>query len=249
MCIRYRSLAVSAALLFIAGCGSNTTPAADAPADGKPVTVPKAEMTVKGPVGVWFMVRYVNHSLEKAAWYFSADGVAYENPDEGLTPEALAAHKGRKGKFTWTGKAMEVDFGKEKVKAEVEQDKTGFMWDMGSFTPAAPYTDAKLAAGKYEGGESLSHGGNAVAVAREIELKADGTYEYSAISALKADTKQSTGRASAGGSESGTWTLDGFIMTMTAGGKTTRKIAFPYDDGESKRLYLGGTMYKLMKKK
>jgi hypothetical protein len=208
-------------------------------------------MTAKGPVGLWFMTRYINGSLEKAAWYFSPDGVAYENPDEGLSPQSLAAHKGRKGKFTWTGKKMTVAWSDgTKTDSEVESDNTGFMWDMGGFVPVEPFADAKLAAGNYEGGESLSHGGNAVMVGRTIDLKADGTYEYEAAASVKGSTDQTTLKGGAtGGGTTGTWSLNGFIMTLKGSdGKTLNRIAFPFDGGDKiKRMYLGGTMYKEMK--
>ena len=57
--------------------------------------IPKAGMTAKGPVGLWFMTRYMPslHTLEKSAWYFSPDGVAYEHVVHGLSVEDLAAFR------------------------------------------------------------------------------------------------------------------------------------------------------------
>jgi len=204
----------------------------------------KTEFSTKGPVGLFFMVRYYSatRTLEKAAWYFSPQGEAYENLQDGFSNADLAAHKGRKGTFKVADKTLEVIWpdGK-KTTADYEPDATGFGWDMGSFTPVKPFGDAKLIAGSYEGGESLSRGGSSVAVSKSLELRPDGTYSLEGVSTLKAGELGAGAQSSA----NGTWKAEGYALTLTGSdGKTIRKLAFPYDDAKTRRIYFGGTMYK-----
>ena len=51
--------------------------------------------------GLFYMQRYdmVSRHLEKAVWYFSADGRVYVNPEIGFSASELAAHKGLSGTY------------------------------------------------------------------------------------------------------------------------------------------------------
>ena len=204
----------------------------------------KSEMTKKGPVGLWFMVRYdgMSHSLEKACWYFSPEAVAYENPKEGLSAADLAAHKGHKGTFTWSPTNMSIawsDGKKSEGLVELDKDKIHFMWDMGAFNPVAPFADAKLVVGGWEGGQLLFHD-SLVDVVRAIVFTSDGKYVYGTLAELSGPNGSVVGEDK----ESGTWKLDGYTMTLDGkGGKTKRQIAFPFDDDPKKYMYLGGTLY------
>ena len=46
-------------------------------------------------------------------------------------------------------------------------------WLRDFFGPAAPISDPKFVVGKFEGGESLIHGGNAVMTSNSFEFRAD----------------------------------------------------------------------------
>jgi hypothetical protein len=218
-------------------------------------TPEKAALTTKGPVGLYFMVRYLSFSrtLEKAAWYFSSAGDAYENLQTGFSREDLAAHPGRKGKFQSNGQMMSIRWADGTVtQSEIERDtqvKDTFMWDLGAFAPATPFTDSKSAAGIYEGGESISGGGNKAATAQKLELKADGTFTWSGIGLVQGATEKTTLESGATGATSGKWKLSSYSISLTTSdGKILRRIAFPYDDTDTAikpdYIFFGGLMLK-----
>lgn len=204
------------------------------------------------PVGLYFMTRYwsYTHTLEKAAWYFAPDGAVYENLDHGFSSADLAAHAGRKGRAHFDGGKLSVTWvNGQKAESNVERDGTGFAWDMGSFTPVQPITNAAAVAGVYEGGESLSHGGNQVAVSKRLELHADGTFSWEGISFVSGDTAATKLYAGANGGTAGSWQADAYSIALTdADGRVFRAIAFPYSVGEtagpSDHLFFAGIMYK-----
>ena len=217
-------------------------------------TTEQGRVTASGPVGLFFMTRYwsFTRTLEKAAWYFTPDGHVYQNLKSGLTSADLAAHKGPKGTFKFSGTQLEITWSDGKTsKSNIERDKgsDGFMWDMGIFNPAPPLSDPKLVVGTYEGGESLSHGGNAVATSNTFEFRADGTYTRSGVASVKGTTSQSVVSAGSQGTSTGTWKAEAYSLTLTGSdGTVTRRIAFPYfEDDKSAlpaRLYFGGLLLK-----
>lgn len=213
----------------------------------------KGRVTSSGPVGVFFMTRdWSGGPLEKAAWYFAADGTVYQNLENGVTPADLAAHKGPKGTYKLTGDQLEIAWaGKPATKSRFEPDKggPGFAWDGGLFSPVGPITDLKIVAGKFEGGESLSHGGNSVMTSHTFVFRADGTYTREGVASVKGATSRSVLTGGATGGEAGTWKADGYTIILTGanGGAAGRKMAFPwsdYDKNPPNRLYLGGTLLK-----
>lgn len=216
----------------------------------------KGHVTASGPAGVFFMTRYWSGGmLEKAAWYFAADGSVYQNLESGVTPADLAAHKGPKGTFKLAGDQITITWADGKTtKGAFERDKAGpgFAWDGGLFSPVAPFTDPKVVVGKFEGGESLSHGGNSVMNSHGFEFRADGSYTRDDIASVKGATNRSVLSGSASGTKAGTWKAEGFtiILSEGAGGATERKMAFPWSDDDKfppNRLYLGGTLLKRQK--
>lgn len=220
-----------------------------------PITAPAAQPARAGltggkPVGLFFMTRYWSYTrtLEKAAWYFSPDGQVYEKLESGFSPEDLAAHKGRKGTARMEGNVMAVTWttgGTSRSEIEPDRGSAGFMWDMGMFSPVQSFAGPDSIVGTYEGGESLSHGGNAAAVAKTLTLRADGSFAMSGVSSLKGNTDTSRLYAGSQGATTGNWQLSGYSLTLAANdGAVTRRIAFPYNDGTSRRLFLGGMMFK-----
>lgn len=210
------------------------------------------------PEGLYFMTRYwiSTHSLEKAVWYFSADGKVYQNLEHGFSEADLAAHKGPKGTYKRSEKELEIAWSDGKTaKSEVEIDKADprcFMWDMGSFCPVSAFENAAAAAGTYEGGESLSGSGNSVIVSKTLKLGADGKFTWEGVSFVQGTTDQSTLSAGASGATTGNWTLDSYTITLTGSdGKTLRMIAFPYDDEKTPLkpdwMFFGGMMYRKQK--
>ncbi|MCW8132993.1 MAG: hypothetical protein KIS92_21780 [Planctomycetota bacterium] len=268
-----RRLAVLPALLSVCalGCSPGKPPAAPGPSSGGPATEAAPEPAKPGeaapveaadakahveggkPVGLFFMTRYANHQLEKAAWYFTPDGKVFQNLEQGLTAADLAAHQGRHGTFTADGKVLDVTWSDgSKLKSAMEPDEKNpnlFMWDMGIFSPAERFDEYYSPAGRYEGGESLSHGGNAAIVSKSLTLGADGTFTWEGVSFLQGTTETSRLAAGASGATTGTWKLDGFTIALSASdGKTLRMLAFPFDDKQTELkpdwMFFGGMVYK-----
>jgi hypothetical protein len=202
------------------------------------------------------MTRYwsMTGTLEKTVWYFSPDGRVYQNLLHGFSKEDLAAHEGPKGTRTLEGDQMSVTWdGGKAVTTRLEPDQgkgSGFMWDMGIFSPVSPFEEGRSYAGVWEGGESLSHGGNRVIASQTLTLRADGTYSMSGAATVSGTTERSTLEGgSVGPVSEGTWRAAGYSMTLSGSdGKTTRRIAFPYDDEETPvnpdRIFFGGRMFK-----
>jgi hypothetical protein len=242
-----RAVRVSALLSILLSCASMTLAAA--PSSAKPAP---AEFKNGVPVGLYFMTRYWSYTqtLEKAAWYFAPDGTVYVNPELGFSPKDLAAHTGRKGTASLIGKDLSITWTGEKPETSaVERDSTGFAWDMGSFIPVQPAQGAAAIAGAYEGGESLSHGGNQVAVTKRLELHPDGTFRWEGVSFVAGDSAATKLYAGATGASTGTWRSDAYSLTLTdAAGRAYRSIMFPYDDGTTPgtpdRLFFAGILYK-----
>lgn len=206
------------------------------------------------PVGLYFMTRYwiATGSLEKSVWYFTPDGEAYENLRTGFSKADLEAHEGRRGKVSMDGDAMVITWpdGKEtKSRLEVDKDGEGFAWDTGLFTPVEAFDDDGQLAGKWEGGESLSRGGNFIAASRSLDIRTDGSFDRSSIASVKGTTEHSEIGAGSQSAGTGQWKLDGYTLTLTeADGKVTKGICFPFDDEATPvkpdRFFFNGTMYK-----
>lgn len=215
-------------------------------------------VTAGRPEGLFFMTRYSSFSgsLEKAAWYFSSTGEVYRNLETGFSAEDLAAHAGPRGRFEVQDDVLAITWADGRTtKSDVERDGSspGFTWDMGIFSPVEPFADAAAAAGRYEGGESLSRGGSSVAMARSLELRSDGTYRTSGVGSVQAANEISDVGAGSQNAGAGAWSLDGYTITLTAadGGSVQRKIAFPYDLEDTPVtpdwMFLGGMLYKQAK--
>ena len=213
-----------------------TTPA---PASGPAQAPAAAKLTASGPVGLYYMTRYwiATRNLEKATWYFSPDGMAYENPTGDFSPASLAATASDQGKISLSGKNLTFTAtkGKETGKpftAEYDpQPEGGFYWNTGSFIPVQPLPSAKTIVGKWQGGFSVT----GAMVARSLDLRADGTFNMSGAASVGSRTDGNEVRAGASGQiSSGQWTVSGYFMTLTGtNGATRRSIAFPFGSEKS----------------
>lgn len=198
------------------------------------------------------MTRYSSFSgLEKAVWYFAPDGMAYENPIGGFTEKDLAAHPGRVGTAEVVGEELRVSWtgGSEKGKVEggsyePSEDGETFNWDLGIFTPVEGFAPKQGIEGKWQGGFSTGSGGNSGAVARTLELRADGTFSLSGSATLSATDSTTTATAGAVGAiDTGKWSLAPYTLTLGQ----RKAIAFPWDDEETPvnpdQFYFDGIMW------
>jgi hypothetical protein len=241
-------------LAFCSTMASSNSGLAVAQAPGKSESIPKAEITTKGPVGLYYMQKYwiATRHLEKSVWYFATDGQVYENPT-GLSREALAAHQGGKGILKFSGDVLEIVWKKgqpQKDKIERDEgDRAGFAWDTGMFAPAKPIKDAKSIAGIYEGGSSMSFGGGSTMVAKTLDLNANGTFKTSGIASVAAASDGTVAKVAGENTTTGTWSTTDFSLTLQdSSGKTASGIAFPlFEDQKTKtndRLFFQGFVYK-----
>ena len=203
------------------------------------------------PVGLYFMTRFWSGTgtLEKQVWYFTPDGTAYRDLDTGFSDADLAAHSDR-GTIEVDGDKMVITWADGKTsEGSFERDGRTFTWDMGIFNPVKPFEDGDVLVGAWEGGESLSSGGNYAAVSKSLTFSGDGTFRWSSVSFLRGTTERTE---VAGGSEdgtTGTWEADGYSLVLRdASGTEYRRIAFPYDDEKTPAnpdwFFFGGTMYR-----
>ncbi len=213
---------------------------------------PRAGFQDGMPVGLYFMTRFwgATGSLEKAAWYFAPDGNVYQNLRHGFSSEDLAAHAGRKGKARGGNGTLEVTWATGKTtSAKLSRDGTGFGWDAGLFAPVEAYRHAAEVVGTYEGGESLAGASERAAVAKRLELRADGTFIWNGVSFLTTASHATEISAGSTTGSQGRWELSGLSLILTAeSGKVFRGIVFPYDDAKTPakpdRMFFGGLMYK-----
>jgi hypothetical protein len=215
----------------------------------------RGHMSGGKPVGLYFMTRFLiyNGSLEKVVWYFAPDGRVFRDVRDGFAPEDLAAHTGAHGTYDVNGDALTIHWsdGKE-TSNKIEPDEKNpdfFAWDTGLFAPVNAFTDSSEVVGSWEGGESLSGGGNFAAVSKTLTLRADGTYSREGVSSFKSVSDQSEVSVGGTSANSGRWELSGYTLTLTQNdGKVIHGIAFPFDDESTAvkpdRFFFGGTMYK-----
>lgn len=205
------------------------------------------------PVGLFFMTRYwpATRSLEKSVWYFAPDGTVYQGLETGFSARDLAQHAGPKGKAVLEGERLEVQWpDKKKSGGKISREASSFSWNAGIFTVVKPFAADLPLAGVYEGGESISFSGNRAALAKTLELRADGTYRWSGVSFLNSASDITQVTAGSNGEDStGRWHAGSYsIVLVDAKGHAYRRIAFPYDDEKTPlnpdRIFIGGTMFK-----
>ncbi len=207
------------------------------------------------PVGLYIMTRYwiATRSLETASWYFSPEGMAYENPtgDFSATELAKSKNQGRislkDGKLVFSNSNGKSDAG----DYEPNPDQNAFYWDMGNFVPVKGFIKPGVIAGKWQGGLSSSFSGSTGSVAKTLTLNADGSYTLSSSASISSSSDGSTARAGSTGSNSGTWEAGQYFLTLTgADGSVSRSIAFPFvikgSEDQPDKIYYGGIMWSRM---
>ena len=210
--------------------------------------------------GLFYMQRYdmISRHLEKAVWYFGADGKVYVNPEIGFSGSELAAHKGLFGTYRIAGGQMNIAWSndsKSNNKLEIAEDS--FNFDTATFLPVKPFRNANQLVGSYEGGSSFTFSGNSTSIAKTLNLRADGTFSFSGIANFSkarnelnySDTNNKELIASGQGSSTGTWSLSGYSLTLSSpGAEDLRGIVFPLFHDEAKgppdRFLFRGIVYK-----
>ncbi|WP_151087823.1 hypothetical protein [Hymenobacter baengnokdamensis] len=228
---------------------------AAAPA-GAAIAAPLAGRVAGGkPLGLFFMTRYWigSHSLEKAAYYFTPAGQAYQNPTGFGAADLAALPAGLRGSYTVTGNTLTIRWADGHTSTSALQDvhSNAFNWDTGIFLGVQPFANTQQLTGTFEGGNSISTSSGSAAVSSDLTFRADGTYSGGSASSFSGkDTGgNTTYDAGASGAGAGRWSLNGWVLTLTnAQGQTRRGVAFPFemDDktGRVVRFYFDNVAYK-----
>lgn len=194
------------------------------------------------PDGLYLMTRYAFGGLSTEAYRFD-DGTVIRNP---IAPEEQRAED--VGTYTVDGSKMTIAMGgNPPTTSDVEPGDSGcFFWDAGNFCPVEGF-EVDTLDGRFTGGASV--GGGAVASAMTATFEPDGTYTLSSIGSVST----SAGAAGSSREESGTYSIDDTVLTLTPAGGTPRTLTtFPYDDGtqgvQPRRMFFGGGMLKRIEK-
>lgn len=194
------------------------------------------------PDGLYLMTRYAFGGLSTEAYRFD-DGTVVRNP---IAP--AEQRESDVGTYRIDGDSMVVTMGGNRpTTSKIEPADGGcFYWDAGNFCPVEEF-DVDTLDGTFTGGASV--GGGAVSSAMTVTFRPDGTYTLSSIGAVTT----SEGSAGSSGGESGTYEIDGTVLTLApAGGAPRTLTTFPYDDGtegeQPRRMFFGGGMLKRIEK-
>lgn len=226
-------------------------PSTDAPTADPNRPAPPGWQTGR-PVGLYWMSRYQPslRSLELAVWYFAPDGTVYRDLRYGFSADDLARPAGGRGSATREERTLRIQWQDGTTSsAHLEQDRTGFTWDMGIFSPISGFADPGELPGTYSGSVGSAGPDGSGVVPQRLTLNTDGTFLWEGV-AFQADGNMPAGRLEhSSGATSGRWMLDGHSLTLTASsGVAVRRFAFPDDDERTvvrpDRLFFDGGMLK-----
>lgn len=229
--------------------------AAPRPAAGPAPVQPVAGAVNGGrPVGLFFMTRYwiATHSLEKSTYYFAPNGQVYVDPKGFAAAELAALPASARGSYNVTGKTLAVRWASGQTSSsEVEPQANTFTWDMGIFLAGQPFKSPGQLTGSFEGGNSISTSSGSASAVSSLTFRPDGTYSGGGASSFGGRNEAGAKTYSAGStsSNSGRWSLSGWLLTLTdAQGRTTRGVAFPVErndkTGQVTRFYFDNVAYK-----
>ncbi len=203
------------------------------------------------PVGLYCMTRpwTTAHSMEKRVWYFAPDRTVYQSPEYGFDPQDLALHAGAKGICGLSGDTLTIAWSDgQKSQATIKRLSDGFVWDGGTFLPAAPLASQGVVAGVYEGGEALALKPNRAPLARTLELREDGTFYWRGVSFVaKPRLGGKLEAVSNGYDTAGRWRGNGYCLVLVdSEGRIYRRVAFRWKHpglSEAAGVVFAGTLY------
>lgn len=196
--------------------------------------------------GVFFMTKFwtTTNSLDTAVWYFSPEGIAYENPT-GFSAAELAASQSQ-WKIRVEGDSISYSGADGRVydSSFSISGKTTFNWDGGNYTAAKPFLRSTSLVGTYGGGASVT-GASSTST---LILRADESYQLTGSASAVNQTADSIASLSAtGGGETGTWHNGAYSLTLSPAGRTVkRSVAFIYEEGPGgapAKFYFDGLMW------
>mgnify|MGYP006269206509 CR=1 FL=1 len=160
-------------------------------------------------------------SLEEKTYFFDGKGNVYIDPVSSQDSDLSKAYQ--KGTYSLSGKVLQITLGASSpISSEYKSDNANlFTWNAGTFRTAQPVEWSKFA-GKFEGGFSSLGGGSFAANSRSYEFYNNGQLQGQSTGSISTDSAN----ASSASSQSGKWSADGYELTLEAGGKTTKGLAY-----------------------
>ncbi|HZO54207.1 MAG TPA: hypothetical protein VFB63_15955 [Bryobacteraceae bacterium] len=200
--------------------------------------------SAQGLDGLYLQMKFAFGNFQENHYFFLPDGrYLTEVPDGDLTAAGLdrACVKAptQCGRYALQGGNLVLTPSKGKPDTlSIEKLPNGDLRIGGLFAKRV----ASFPAGtKLDGTYSRIESAGRVSAARTYTFRPDGTFSASGLGAVS--TEQ--GVAKSQNSEAGTYRLNGHVLELVAGGKTTRIVAYPYDLGKGDvRLNLGGVFFK-----
>jgi hypothetical protein len=198
------------------------------------------------PEGMYLMTRMAFGSLETTGYYFQGNEI-FEAPKGGDDFAAFKqANPKKHGTYVVEGDTMRVTWGggRSATESKLEKKEKGcFYFNGGLFCPVQPFANETNLDGTYSGGGSAGMGtGAVVSSASSITFSKDGKYTASRVGGVSTESSRVSAGASATSSDSGTYEIAGYTLTLkSSSGSTTKVTAFPY---EPDHLYYEGRMMK-----
>jgi hypothetical protein len=200
--------------------------------------------SAQGLDGLFLQMKFAFGNFQEKHYYFLPDGrYLTDVPDGELTAagvdRACVKAPAKCGRYALQGANLLLtpSAGKPATLA-LEKAANGDLKIDGLFAKRV----ASFPAGaKLDGTYSRIGSAGRVSAARTYAFRPDGTFSTSGLGAVS--TERGVGQSQS--SEAGTYRLNGNVLELTAGGKTTRLVAYPYDLGSGDvRLSLGGVFFK-----
>lgn len=194
--------------------------------------------------GLYLQMKFAFGNFQETHYFFTPDGQYLKAvPEGGLTAADLARactkQPGECGTYKATATTLVLTPRKGQPETiELERSADGNLKINGTFAKRVAKFPADT---KLDGTYSSIGNAGPVSAARSYTFKPDGTFTGSALGGVTT----SQGTASSRSAASGTYRLSGNVLELTADGRTTRIVAYPYDLGKGDvRLNLDGEFFR-----
>jgi hypothetical protein len=194
--------------------------------------------------GLYLQMKFAFGNFQETHYFFTPDGQYLKDvPEGGLTAadlgRACAKQPSKCGTYRATATSLELTPRKGQPETvTIERTGDGNLKINGTFAKRVAKFPADT---KLDGNYSRIGNAGPVSAARSYTFKPDGAFTASALGGVT--TTQGT--ASSRSSVSGSYRLSGNVLELTADGRTTKIVAYPYDLGKGDvRLNLDGEFFR-----
>jgi hypothetical protein len=200
--------------------------------------------SAQGLDGLFLQMKFAFGNYQEKHYFFLPDGRYLSGvPDGSLTPagfdRACAKAPASCGKYVLQGPSLTLTPSQGRAQSlSFERQPNGDLKLGGVFSKRV----ASFPAGaKLDGAYGRIGRADQVSAAQSYTFRPDGTFSSSSAGAVTTERGVGTSQ----NSESGTYRLNGNVLELTANGKTSQVVAYPYDLGDGDvRLSLNGVFFK-----